>query len=162
MTQTFTEFLRQKAAEHGVEAEENQATIAEWRDAVRRLFDQVREWLKQSDPDGIIKIEESELGMNEPGLGRYTIPALNLRCFGNWVGLLPKARRTIGTAKPPWKTEAVRATGRVDMTDDIRRHFLYRLSAADGDAWYIEDQLSGKQSPLDRQTFETALMGYLK
>src|SRR5258708_1596112 len=83
MTTSFTEFLRQEAEKHQAEVIAGEATVAEWREAVQHLFAQMRAWLKASDPDGIIRVKESNREINEPGLGRYEVPSLELRVFGN-------------------------------------------------------------------------------
>jgi hypothetical protein len=38
--------------------------------------------------------------ISEPGLGRYRVPRLNLRAFGKWIGIIPKARKTVGNVTP--------------------------------------------------------------
>src|SRR5208337_2411613 len=122
MASTFTNFLRQQAEKHQAEVNAGKGTVDEWRAAIERLFAQLRAWLKESDPQGVIEIEEGQQDLAEPGLGRYRIPRLNLRAFGKWVGIIPKARKTVGTAKPSQKSAPQQAAGRVDITDELRRY----------------------------------------
>ncbi len=161
MTTTFTDFLRQQAEKHQAEATAGKATVEEWRAAVERLFAQLRAWLAESDPEGVIEIEESQHEVREPGLGRYQVPRLSLRAFGKWIGIIPKARRTVGTATPPQKSAPERAAGRVDITDELRRYVLYRFHVDGRDVWLIDD-LNSEPKPLDREAFERALMSYLR
>jgi hypothetical protein len=161
MSATFREFLREKAAEHEAQVRAGKANVEEWREAVQRLFAHVKEWLAESDPDGILKIHESTVAISEPGLGRYEVPRLELRAFGRWVALIPKARKTVGTAHPPQKQVPERADGRVDVTDEMRRYVLYRFREAGGDSWLIDDLRSGAK-PLDKDAFEKALMSYFR
>jgi hypothetical protein len=162
MTTTFKNFLRQQAEKHQAEARAGKATVEEWRAAVERLFAQMRAWLAESDPGGgIIEIEESQEDVREPGLGRYQVPRLNLRAFGKWIGIIPKARNTVGTAKPPQKSAPERAAGRVDVTDELRRYVLYRFQEDGRDVWMLDD-LSSEPKPLDQEAFERALMSYLR
>jgi len=161
MASTFKEFLRQQAEKHGAEAQARKAVVEEWRSAIERLYAQVRGWLKGSDPGGAIEIEVSEEDVTEPGLGRYRVPRLDLRAFGKWVGLIPKARKTVGTAQPPQKRAPERAAGRVDITDELRRYVLYRFQEDGSDVWLIDDLKSGPK-PLDQDAFESALMSYLQ
>src|SRR6266508_2674317 len=114
MSTAFREFLQQQAKRYEADVGDGKAMVDEWRTALKGLFDQLREWLKESDPEGRIEIEDSQQDITEPGLGRYRVPRLNLRAFGKWVGIIPKARRTVGTAKPPQKSAPERAEGRVD------------------------------------------------
>jgi hypothetical protein len=178
MSTVFREFLQQQAEKHQAEDEAGKATIEEWRSAVERLFAQIREWLKESDPGGVIEIEESQEDVREPGLGRYRVPRLNLRAFGKWIGIIPKARKTVGAAKPPQKSAPERALGRVDITDELRRYVLYRFPAEEGgDVWLIEGLEPGNEKSwsgqvqyiprteprrLDQEAFEKALMSYLR
>jgi hypothetical protein len=180
MATTFKEFLRQQAEKHQAEAEAGKAMVNEWREAIRRLFEQIKQWLKESDPGGVIEIEESEEEIREPGLGRYRVPRLNLRAFGKWIGIIPKARKTVGRATPPQKSAPERAEGRVDITDELRRYVLYRFREGDHDVWLIDGLEQGyevpekawpgqvqylprsESRPLNQEAFEKALMSYLQ
>jgi hypothetical protein len=161
MTRAFTDFLREQSEKTKRMSEANQGAINEWRGAVERLFRQMRAWLADSDPDGIIQIEQKDWEVTEPSLGEYRIPRLDLRALGKWIGIVPKARNTVVAARPPQKSVPERATGRVDITDEVRRYVLYRLPDADQDTCYIDD-LRSDPKPLDQQTFEAALMSYLR
>lgn len=162
MSRPFTEFLREQAAKQDAEVEANRGVIEEWQEAVRRLLTQLRAWLADSDPDHFIQIKEEAQEVTEPGLGRYTVPRLDLRVLGKWVGIIPKARKTVAAAKPPQRSAPVRASGRVDITDELRRYVLYRVPGdGAGDQWFIDD-LRSEPKPLDQQAFEAALMSYLR
>jgi hypothetical protein len=161
MSTTFSDFLREQADKHRAEAIAGKDMVDEWRSSVERLFATLRDWLKESDPHGVIEVEESQHEVTEPGLGRYRIPRLNLRAFGKWIGIIPKARKTVGSAKPPQNSAPKRATGRVDITDELRRYVLYRFHENGRDVWMIDD-LENEPQPLDRLGFERALMSYLR
>jgi hypothetical protein len=163
MSTQFKQFLQEQASKHLAEAKAGKATVEEWRTSVEKLFANIREWLKESDSDAVIEIKETEEDVNEPGLGRYRVPRLDLRVFGKWVGVIPKARRTVGTAKPPRKSAPEQAQGRVDITDELRRFVLYRFAEGDRDVWVI-DGLSDADvpRPFDQEAFEKALMSYIR
>ena len=161
MTTAFRDFLQQQAEKHLAEVRAGKATVDEWRAAVERLFAQMRAWLQESDPGGVVEIEEAQQDVTEPGLGRYRVPRLNLRAFGKWIGIIPKARKTVGSASPSPKSAPQRAAGRVDMTDELRRYVLYRFQEDGREAWMIDDLESGPK-PLDQAAFERALMSYLR
>src|SRR5882724_8353743 len=103
MGTSLKEVLREKASQYAAQAETNKEIIGEWQLAVDKLYQQLEEWLKAIDPDGIIKHDISQTEVTEPDLGRYRISRLNLQAFGKWVGLIPKARKTIKKASPPQK-----------------------------------------------------------
>jgi hypothetical protein len=161
MSTAFRDFLRQQAEKHQVEDATRQAIIDEWQTAIERLFLQMREWLKESDPEGLVEIKENQQDVTEPGLGRYNVSRLDLRAFGKWIGIIPKACRTVSTAKPPQKSVPERAAGRIDITDELRRYILYRFQEDGRDVWLVDD-LKSEPKPLDQEAFEGALMSYLR
>jgi hypothetical protein len=165
MSISFKEFLREQAAKEEASVQANKSVIDDWRSSVDRLYGQIRGWLADSDPSGIIKIEPSEHKVKEEGLGVYRVPRLDLRAFGKWVGIVPKAIHTVGSARPPQKSVPERASGRIDITDEVRRYILYRLrDEAGSDIWIINDNpLRGlADKPLTQQNFEAALMSYFR
>jgi hypothetical protein len=180
MSTQFREFLHQLAEKHQAEVVTAKAEVEEWRTAIEELFSQIRQWLKDADPEGLIELEEGKEEIREPGLGRYRVPRLNLQAFGKWIGIIPKARRTVGTGKPPHKSAPERAEGRVDITDELRRYVLYRFRDGDHNLWLIEGLDRGYEAPekewpgqvqyiprseprlLDQEAFEKALMSYLR
>jgi hypothetical protein len=161
MTAAFREFLRHQAEKHQAEVRAGKATVEEWRQAIGKLFAQVRSWLAESDPEGLIQVKERKWKVTEPGLGRYEIPRLDLRAFGKWIGIIPKARKTVGSATPPQRSAPERAAGRVDITDELRRYVLYRFRGDPQDVWLIDD-LKSEPKSLDQAEFEKALMSYLR
>jgi hypothetical protein len=163
MSTSLREFLKEKAATYAAESEKNRRVIEEWQVAVERLFTQLEEWLAAADPEGIIRRERSQIEVTEPGLGRYAISRLNLRAFGKWVGLIPKARKTVKRAAPQQKGAPDQATGRVDITDEIRRYVLYRFTRGTDDQWFMDDTAANTElQPLTAERFEAALLGYFQ
>ena len=161
MSTDFKDFLRQQAEKYQTEVTAGKTDVEDWRAAVERLFAQIRAWLKDSDPQGFIEIKESLQNITEPGLGRYQVPRLDLSTFRQWIGIIPKARRTMATATPPRKSVPEQAAGRVDITDEVRRYILYRFREDGQDEWMIDD-LESEPKPFDREAFEKALMSYLR
>lgn len=161
MNTTFADFLRERAERLQEEEAKKRPIITDWRQAIERLLTQVKEWLRTSDPNGILRIKEDDWELEEEGLGKYSVPRLDIRGLRRWIGIVPKARYTVATAHPPQKSAPERAAGRVDITNEVRRFVLYRFQTADGDVWMIDDQ---KNPPrvLDQEAFEAALMSYLR
>lgn len=172
MSIAFQEFLRHRSESQDAATKNAVPTINEWRSSVEALFLQIRDWLKVSDPTGLIEIDENLERINEPSLGLYSVSRLDLRAFGKWIGIIPKARKTIGTATPSPGKAPERAQGRVDITDELRRFILYRFREGERDVWMIDDMaerswpgevrfVRGPQL-LDQESFEKALMSYLQ
>jgi hypothetical protein len=156
------ELLQKKAETYEAETKRNKEMIDEWVASVRRLFEQLRCWLAESDPSRILQVEDGETDISEPNVGRYRAPRLEIRAFGKWVGVIPKARKTIKTARPPQQAAPERATGRVDITDELRRYVLYRFGTEGAESWCIEGPSSGTCQPLTRERFEEAMMSYFE
>jgi hypothetical protein len=163
MSTSLKDFLKQKAVLYKAESEKNGQLVEEWRGAVDRLFTQLEAWLGTADPEGIILRERSQVEVTEPGLGRYPISRLNLRAFGKWVGLIPKARNTAKRANPQQTGAPEKATGRVDITDEIRRYVLYRFNAGTDERWFMDDTAANSElQPLTADRFESALLSYFQ
>lgn len=163
MSTPLRDFLQEKGAQYAAQTEKNRVVIEEWQAAVDRLYTQLEAWLAAADPDGYIRHDRSKFEVKEPGLGRYPIERLNLRAFGEWVGLIPKARITVKRATPPQNGAPEQATGRVDITDEIRRYVLYRFSQGAEERWYVDDTaLRTEMQPLTPELFEKALLGYFR
>jgi hypothetical protein len=158
---TFTQFLKDQEEKQRSQVEENKQLIEEWRSALQSLYNDIRKWLRESDSSGVIKVDEKESDITEEGIGHYKAPRLNLHIFGRWIGIIPKARKTIGTARPPQRGAPIRALGRVDLTDETRRYVLYRTRENGHDVWLIDD-LRNEQRLLNKEIFEEALMSYFQ
>lgn len=157
---SLSELLQKRQESYEAEAIKNKEIIDEWVDAVGRLFTELKSWLAASDPKKILEVEEVKTEIHESNLGHYRAPRLNIRAFGKWVGVIPKARKTVGEARPPQAGAPERATGRVDITDEIRRYVLYRFDLNGPDSWFIEGPTSSSLNKLTPELFEEALMSY--
>jgi hypothetical protein len=161
MATALKDFLRQHAEKHQAEETKAKAMVEEWRDALERLFAQIRAWLKESDPGGVIEVKVNLEDVREPSLGRYRVPRLDLDFFGQWIGVIPKARKTVGVIRPTAGSVPEQADGRVDITDELRSYVLYRSKQSAGDVWFI-DGLTSDQKAFDQDAFERVLMSYLR
>jgi hypothetical protein len=162
MSETFTQFLRNAAKERDWNPKANREMIRDWQESVERLFAQIRTWLDEADPDGLIGIDEIRTDIREPYLGRYLMPKLQLSILDQVIGIIPKARNAIGHATPRLYATPEKAQGRVDMTDELRRYILYRFIEDGQDVWNILDFNSQRDKRLDQNSFEEALMSYLQ
>src|SRR5262249_48845183 len=88
-------------------------------------------------------------------------PTSNFVPSGSGSGIIPKARKTVGSATPPQHSAPERAAGRVDITDELRRYVLYRFREGENEVWLIDD-LNSEPKTLDKEAFEKALMSYLR
>lgn len=164
MSTSLREFLNQRATQYLAERERNRRLVEDWKATVSRLLTQLEKWLGAADPNGLIEHDRSQVEVSEPGLGRYSTDRLNLRAFGKWVGVIPKARKAVRRAAPHQPRAPEQATGRVDITDEIRRYVLYRIGEGEQEQWVVDDTASGtgELQPLTADRFESALLSYFQ
>jgi hypothetical protein len=160
MSTSFQQFLRQKAEKYGVP--ERHRNRAEWILAINRLFEQIREWLKASDPEELIEIVPYEVQRVERPLGIYDAPALKVRLGTRDVSIVPIGRYAIGpvpaniVSHSGLEEAAGPVAGRVDITNGERKYLLLRNVSTGQDRWYALDERSNA-TLLDQFRLETIL-----
>jgi hypothetical protein len=152
---SFQEFLRGKAEVFGVR--DRHRRRGEWLDAIQRLFEEVRGWLRQSDPEGLLDVETYGLARTEPDLGAYEAPALRIHLGAIEIDLVPVSRKVQFKGSSGAPSELL---GRVDITDGIRKYNLYRQVRGGNECWQIRDD-HNQFTPLDRRKFELILQDLL-
>ncbi len=158
---TLAEFLREQGPKAKIEAAANAETIKEWRTAVEQLFQQIATWLHASDPENILGLQQDYIEVREPSLGRYQMPRLSLDGLKTWISIIPKARNTVGTVRLTPESGLIRATGRVDISDDSSRYVLFRVPVEGKEIWMIVN-MGTEPKPFDQMTFEQILLSYLR
>src|SRR5436190_1422248 len=121
---TFGEFLEKKRAQQS-HSKERRERRDEWVTAVGRLIEQLRSWLTESDPAGVLDVVPIEIERTEQALGIYTVPGLKISLGEAAVQVVPVGRNVVGIVGPQGDV-GIRAEGRVDITDGVRRFILYR------------------------------------
>jgi hypothetical protein len=154
---TFQEFLRKQASKG--ETREKRERREEWVAAVKRLMDQLRAWLKESDPDQVLDVIPMEIERVEAGLGRYLVPGLVIRTGNSRVQVLPIGRSVVADLVAS-NERPLNAEGRVDITDGVQRWMLYHTSHDGQETWYALDQRL-RAAPLDQTRFEAILVDLL-
>jgi hypothetical protein len=154
---TFREFLEKQSNQQ--RQKERRARREEWVAAVGRLITQLRAWLAESDPGNVLDVVPMEVERAEPDLGAYRIPALKIGLDDTAVQVMPVGRNVVGIVGPHGDI-GVRAEGRVDITDGIRRYILYRTLKEGRDNWYALDERF-QAEPLDRSRLEAILQDLL-
>lgn len=157
----FQEFLRQKTA--GSDIRERNRNRMEWLGALGRLLDQIRDWLRAADPEGLLEVEAYEVQRAESRLGIYDAPALKIRLSADEVDILPIGRYAIGPL--PAETQKALlgaagtdgpAAGRVDITDGERKHMLFRNIKSNPECWFAVNDKS-EVNLFDRARLEAIL-----
>jgi hypothetical protein len=155
---TFEEFLETKAKQE--QHKERRQRRGEWIAAVERLMAQLRGWLAESDPGKVLDVVPMEIEKVEPELGLYKVPSLKISLGDSAVLVVPVGRNVVGKVGPEGEV-GMRAEGRVDITDTIRRNFiLYRTLKEGKENWYALDE-HFQAASLDRGQFERILQELL-
>jgi hypothetical protein len=134
----LAEFLKEKADEIRAAKPERDRLVADWTAAVERLLGLIEQWLRESDPDGLIRSERTTHAFNDEAMGPYSVPGLSLELDGQVVGVVPVARRVVASVVLPGESQPRRAEGRVDLKrygDTI--YVLYRFRDGEADRWYV-------------------------
>jgi hypothetical protein len=155
---SFAEFLRKKGAEFHVRDRHVRRT--EWLGALNQLFDQIRGWLRESDPDGLLDFVPYEVSRTEPVLGTYDAPALKIQLGPAEAHLKPMGREVPSYTFRGTSGAAGDFAGRVALTDGLREYWLYREKHPEGDRWQIHDE-RGRFTDLNRTEFERILQELL-
>jgi len=135
---SFRELLHQKGQE-GDREKHRKERREEWIGAVRRLITQLCDWLQEADSDGILDIFSTEVEKLEQELGSYEVPRLVVRLGDANLQIVPVARNVVGSVEPRGAA-ALRAEGRVDVTDGVRKYILYRTLQDGKERWYALDE----------------------
>lgn len=186
----LSEFLKQHAEKHQGKKEEFDRLREEWVQSIQRLMNQLQTWLREADPEHLLEAKQHFVEYNEEAIGHYTVPSLVIYLEGRRVQVVPQGRRVVGgilqvgnefagpsaakvndlrkqlgdSTLPPkqdncrlWPVE-----GLVYITDGSERYRLYRMMDGQNEKWLIENEGGTRMTPLDRQTFEEAIVSLLE
>jgi hypothetical protein len=154
---TFQEFLREQAAQIRAEEAAKEAKKGRWISSVDALISQMTSWLRELDPDGILKLQTRLLERTEESMGSYSISALIIWMGSRMVAVEPVACDILGPVKKPREGSW---GGRVDLLGRPYACKIYRFLGSNGvEEWYILDEKTYWLCPLTRETFDSALLG---
>jgi hypothetical protein len=154
---TFPEFLKKKAQEP--QHTQRRERRDEWVAAVDRLINQLRAWLAASDPEQVLEVVPLHFEKGEPNLGVYQVDGLKIGVGDASVQVVPVGRDVVGLVGPRGDS-GVRAEGRVDITDGVRKYILYRTLKDGQEKWYALDERF-EAAPLDQGRLEVILLDLL-
>ncbi|HKI36992.1 MAG TPA: hypothetical protein VKA46_34385 [Gemmataceae bacterium] len=154
---TFREFLEKQARRQN--HKDRRERRDEWVAAVGRLVERLRAWLAESDPEKVLDVVPIEIERAEPDLGTYRVPSLKISLSDAAVEVVPVGRNVVGVVGPRGDV-GIRAEGRVDITDGVRRYILYRTLKDGQETWYALDERF-RAAPLDRSRLEGILQDLL-
>lgn len=160
----LAEFLKDRAEQLRADAPRREATVREWVEALNRLLGQMREWIRESDPERLLVVRDRNVTLREVGLGAYEAPALEISLGSDTVQVTPVARNNVGRRTPREGVE-LRVQGRVRVSDGTYDETLFRLIEGDESRWYVPilPLTNGVDVwPFDRERFEQLLVSIFK
>ncbi len=143
----LTQFLKSK-----IEAEKKQQVDWEnvrknWLDDLKSLYNQVKEWTREAQNEGLIQITEHQIDLNEESLGSYKAPALTLNIGQDKVKIYPVARVIIG------------GKGRVDISS---HNAAFMLILVDEGWLFVAEKKAREYKPLTEEVFTSMLKDLLQ
>jgi hypothetical protein len=153
----FQEWLEKRAQE--VNQPERLHHRSEWIAALDQFYEQILNWIHESDPKGLLIIERMQLTRSEPRLGTYVAPALKISLGDAAVRVVPMGRDVRGSYRNEAGIEC-RYQGRVDIADDLSKYVLYRIADEGPQAWIVMGS-SGSPKRFDRAQLEAILSDLL-
>ncbi|WP_165073881.1 hypothetical protein [Paludisphaera rhizosphaerae] len=155
---SLKDYLLSKADEYGVR--DRNARRKEWLEAVGGLLDQIRGWMGEADPEGLLDVIPYQVSRSERGYGTYDAPALQIRFGPAEVTIEPisaEANTSLDVAleRNQSATSTARTAGRIDVSNGLRTCHLFRLQRDGGYEWSIRRPDGFVK--LDRAEFESVL-----
>ncbi len=138
----LAEFFRKKK-ESVVQLEsDKERLLNEWREALAKLYDQLEQWLKPAQAEGL-QIKSYEKEISEYELGTYHAPAREISFGLRTVRLEPVARFIVGGA------------GRVDIYSP--RGIFKLIRDPDTRGWFLVRKTLADAEPLNENSFATLI-----
>jgi hypothetical protein len=165
---SFQEFLHQKI--EGTDWKDRSRRRVEWLNALERLLDQIQEFLREADPEGLLETVPYEVQRVESRLGVYDAPALKVRIGTDSVDVVPEGRHATGPLLLqhllllPGNAQrwGDLSGGRVDITNGERRYLLLRSIVGDQDHWYATMSNKIDLTPFNSICLQAVLRDLLK
>lgn len=157
----LTDFLKVEGVNQRKIYEESVAEVERWRDSVNRLLEAMYDMLQKADEGKVLKVEMRSHQLREEGVGAYPIHSLSIVLGTRSVDILPIARKVMAIFDEG-QAPARKAQGRVDMTNGLEKYLLLRFVTPEGEVWMIVDAQTYGMKPLDRDSFEEAVLRLLK
>lgn len=162
---TLADFLNEQAAQERAEAPERERKRDEWIQAIERLLQSMEEWIREADRQAILHVERTRVEHREQGLGHYSAPCLIVTLGIKRIDVVPVARNVVGRVLRDGAAEPSPLQGRVDVTDGVMKHTLYRLTDLRPDEWIYLHGLfepNPRILPFDRARFEAILVSLMR
>lgn len=165
----LTEYLRTEADQLRKDDEQRRGVVAEWQAALAALFPQLRQWLGESDPHGLLSLTPAEVVVREGRLGAYPAPSLTVTLGNRTASVVPRGRYSVGAVTADGVER--RTTGLVEILDrdETPAYYLYRVTTDAGDRWYAQPAYGRYPDPdrggvvaLGRESFEAAVLSALQ
>jgi hypothetical protein len=153
---SFQEFLHKKAEEQHQGLRRDRRD--EWILAVKRLNEQISEWLREADPEKLLDVMPLVFDKAETGLGPYKVPGLKIGLGDLSVQVIPVARNVVGS--PRLLGDGAQLAGRVDITDGIKKYVIRRILSEGAEFWEVLDEHFGA-APFDQARLESILQDLL-
>lgn len=155
---TLEKFLQSTAEKRRNSAADLNAKRGQWIAAVRDLVQKLKGWTEESDRESkVLTIRVETVQIAEEELGTYNASELVITLDPTKVRVTPIGCKVVGGYDDGGIF--IRAEGRVDITDGVRKYILYRIAATN--SWKVVDPQTYVVKDFEREDFEKILEALL-
>jgi hypothetical protein len=157
---TLTDFLKEQAER--LAQPDIKTQLDRWIQSEQRLIRDLEQWLKEADPQSVLKMTKANHELREEKFGSYSaVHRMTIDLGGRRVEIVPRGG-SVGGVIPLEDGRTVPIHGLVDMTNDIGRYRLYRIPDNAEGRWFIKHESWERAKSLERSIFEAAMVHLLK
>jgi hypothetical protein len=159
---SLKEFLYEQGERLKTEPSKAAARRDEWVAAVGRLVDQITEWVHEADEGHILTLRPRTYSFNEEGIGEYQVDGLTIELEPFRIArVVPVGRNVARPILDKDGRSVLSVYGRVDLTNDLEKYFLYRVMVDPHEPWVITSNKDHSVRDFDRESFEAAFQDLL-
>lgn len=153
---SFKDFLASQEERLRAERIKQDQAREDWVQSVVHLIEQIKQWIKQSDPHGLVRLDHVFGESNSTPANVYVNARLDIHLGDRYTTIRPVAIDVLG---PRWKPGKGDRAGEVDMWGEPYAYELYRFLHADQhDQWYLRSTRDWQMKELNQANFDAALI----
>jgi hypothetical protein len=157
----LAEYLKSEAGHIRDESARLKVAKLDWQRAAQDLVTQLIGWLKESDAEGVLRVQQTDHTFDDYDVGRHVVKGLTINLGRATVRVVPSPLEVLGVIQMPGETNRRRIDGRFVFDNGTDRIPLYRVKDGERDVWLWWTH-GGVGKPFDRESFEATVVSLLR